>query len=772
MFPSRIVFGVVAVLLVLGVRSQAQEKKKPPPKVDEKEAMAELLQKADEEYRLYFKRPEKIPEFWASMRYEIGLGKFDLAALHLKRLLEKEPKDEVDKELLKIEEVQGLSAFLKFQTIKKWSDIPSFQKEAEKSVDLLIRRVTAALDKHLSDPKRINKFIQNLDGETPEERAYAFAQLDRSRARAASYLINALEQTKFDDPLRGRIVEAMVRLNAEIVPAFLEALKARNLKDARAPELRSTLIDIVRRRADKRAIPYLWHLSRSPIYPAEIQAQAKATLAVLMNTPVEELPPAQMALTELAEKYYQHQVKFADPKGIKIWPWNGKSLASTPVLLTAPQAEELYGLRYAREALDLDPAYKPAQQAFLNLTLRYTYAFEPDQFHLSKRPAELKNLLATIDSELLLSSLDRALLDHNLQVALPTIEALGERGEVRAARLSNGGQPRGLVKALFYPDRRVQFAAVQAMLRMPGAQKPVASQRIVELLRRFLAAEAQPKALVAFTPKDKMAEIRKLVKGMGFEPVMVSSVKEAFENLNRSADFDVILVTSAAGPDFPFTLSQFRGDQDSGRLPLLILADKKYRDRLQRLTKGQHNTWVVPEVLTTMPDDFKTEIEQRIKESAGAKLSAKERQLFTRQALDDLWRMARGEIAGYDVRPAGEALVQVLTNPDLAVQAIEVLGRLPGNDAQQRLAGLVLVPALGKLRLPAAMELNRHIQKNGVALQNQQIKGLRAAFNDPKESPEMKAQLALVMGSLRPRPSVTGTRLFEFQPAPPPAKKK
>jgi hypothetical protein len=772
LFPSRIVLGVFVVgLLLAGQPAQAQPKKK-PPKVDEKEAMAELLQKADEEYRLYFKRPEKVPEFWAAMRFEIGVGKFDLAALHLKRLLEKEPKEDVDKELMLIEEAQGMSGFLKFQQIKKWSEIPGFQKEAEKNVDLLIQRVTAALDKHLSDPKRINKFIQNLDAETPEERAYAFVQLDRSRARAASYLIETLERTKFNQALYGRIVEAMVRLNPEIVPAFLEALKARNVKDAQAPELRSTLIDIVRRRADKRAIPYLWHLSSSPIYPPEIQAKAKATLAVLLKTPVEELPPAKMALTELAERYYQHKVKFADPKGIKIWPWNGHSLASAPVLLTAPQAEELYGLRYAREALDLAPAYKPAQQVFLNLTLDHTFAFEPDQFHLSKRPADLKNLLATIDSDLLLATLDRGLVESNLQVILPTIEALGERGEVRAARLSNSGQPFGLVKALFYPDRRVQFAAVQAMLRLPGVKVPVASQRIVEVLRRFLAAEAQPKALVAFTPKDKAAEMRKLVKELGFEPVLVNTIKEAFENLNRSADFDLILMTANSSPDLPFALAQFRGDQDSGRLPLLVLADKKDRERLQRLAKGYRNTWVLPEVMTTMPEELKTEIEQRIKESAGAKLSAKERQHFTRQALDYLWRMGRGEMAGYDIRPAQEALVQVLTSPDLAVQAIEVLGRLPGNDAQRRLAGLVLDPALGKLRLTAALELNRHIQKNGVVLSNLQIKELRASFNDPKESPELKAQLALVIGSLRPRPGVTGTRLFEFQPAPPPAAKK
>ena len=52
--------------------------------------------------------------------------------------------------------------------------------------------------------------------------------------------------------------------------------------------------------------------------------------------------------------------------------------------------------------------------------------------------------------------------------------------------------------------------------------------------------------------------------------------------------------------------------------------------------------------------------------------------------------MARGEYAGYDIRPAEAALVQALRNPDSAALALETLGRLPGSENQHRLAGLVL----------------------------------------------------------------------------------
>ena len=48
-------------------------------------ATQSLLNKAEDEYRTYFKRPETTYELWAAIKFEIDVGKFDLAALHLKQ---------------------------------------------------------------------------------------------------------------------------------------------------------------------------------------------------------------------------------------------------------------------------------------------------------------------------------------------------------------------------------------------------------------------------------------------------------------------------------------------------------------------------------------------------------------------------------------------------------------------------------------------------------------------------------------------------------------
>ena len=52
---------------------------------------------------------------------------------------------------------------------------------------------------------------------------------------------------------------------------------------------------------------------------------------------------------------------------VTVWRWDGTQLINTPS--NPSQVEEYFGLRYARWALELDPAYEPAQVVVLSLAL-------------------------------------------------------------------------------------------------------------------------------------------------------------------------------------------------------------------------------------------------------------------------------------------------------------------------------------------------------------------------------------------------------------------
>ena len=131
-------FAVLIVVALSGVRGQEKLDMDPLSKAKWKA----LAEKVEDEYRVYFPKPWLTPNktfsYWAAINFEMDLGKFGFAALHLKRMLGKDPNppkdfkedaaEEVDKELVKLEAVKGLSAFLRLRQVKQWHDHKPLQK--------------------------------------------------------------------------------------------------------------------------------------------------------------------------------------------------------------------------------------------------------------------------------------------------------------------------------------------------------------------------------------------------------------------------------------------------------------------------------------------------------------------------------------------------------------------------------------------------------------------------------------------------------------------
>src|SRR5271165_1232312 len=76
----------IGVILLLAFLPCAQAPAQPPmDKAPAKEAAPKT--DAIETYRELFKKPETAPEYWKSMQFEIEVGRYDIAAMHLKGLL-------------------------------------------------------------------------------------------------------------------------------------------------------------------------------------------------------------------------------------------------------------------------------------------------------------------------------------------------------------------------------------------------------------------------------------------------------------------------------------------------------------------------------------------------------------------------------------------------------------------------------------------------------------------------------------------------------------
>ena len=77
MKKQRVLAFAVLLVALVPVRSQ------PPPKNDE-----------PFDYRRFFKKPTNTKESWEALQFELEVGRYDLAAQHLRQLLQRKPTPE------------------------------------------------------------------------------------------------------------------------------------------------------------------------------------------------------------------------------------------------------------------------------------------------------------------------------------------------------------------------------------------------------------------------------------------------------------------------------------------------------------------------------------------------------------------------------------------------------------------------------------------------------------------------------------------------------
>ncbi|OAI45660.1 hypothetical protein AYO44_12550, partial [Planctomycetaceae bacterium SCGC AG-212-F19] len=721
-----------------------------------------------EDYRQYFKPPETVQEYWTAIKFEIELGAYKTAATFLKGFMEKPP---TEKDLLAIEAKDGMSSFLMLRTIAKWSDDPKEDVETKKRVEELIEAVTNILKTHLADPQRISKLVSQL-GNTPGERLYAIKELRRSGPYGIPHVVKELREAEQTDRFAA-IVGALPYLSREAMPALLAAL------DIPDPVLRAGIVDGIRKRPDlmlltsqwdTNPVPYLHYLANSDKQPAYLRNLAKTTLGAILQTHPEKLPLARIELTRAAEQFYKHQVKFINPQNVSLWRWNGQELILEAA--SASRAEEHHGLRFAQMALDIDPYYPTAQVLALSLVVDKGVEKAGLDQPLSKSP-QLKELLATISPDVVTAALDRAIDERRTTVALGTVRALGDLGEHRAGRAQHRGSS-ALVRALNYPDRRVQFAAADTLLRMPGSPPPQAPGRVVEILRRIVQADPVSKVLIADANQDRGLLVGEAVKESGFQPVVVRTGKEALERLREAADIDAIILDFEV-PDFSLRalLPQLRQDVDIAQLPIFVTIPPLAEGvrppdtiiPLQRIIQPYRNVYLVP--ASNDPEVLKPMLTQRIVAAMGKPLGEEERKNTMNEAMVWLRQLAAGEVPGYKATGAESAIIKAMRNEDLNALAVQAAGRLPGRTAQRELATTVLDEAVrAEVRASAAVELARNIQTNNLALSKAQILGLEALFAKTQDA-RLRGNVALVIGAMRPDGVKTGDRLKAFIPAVP-----
>lgn len=525
--------------------------------------------------------PTKPDELLSAFTITFEQGKYDLAAEYLKAYLATNPTDQ---QLLDIEKRYGKGAFQNLQAVPKWSDDPATDKAAKDTVKALTDRVRAAADKILRNPDRITKFVNNL-GETYEEKIYAINELRRTGDIVVPYLVKAYTGAPTPELAAG-ILEAIEKLDAASVAGWLAAL------DGFTPEQRFNVFRAILARSDALSLPsfvetdftpFLWYLAALP--PEEAPALRKLVFDILSQfTPgnVAKQDPVER-LTSIARTFYEHRAKFRTATapgstGVILWKWDPQKMELLRQENTSlADAEEHYGLRYARWALNRKPDYEPAQRLILAIAAERAVAKVGGD--LGRTAPDVHKLLSQAPTPLLADMLTEAMARKKGNLVLALTQSLSERADKTVAAQPPMAKPPLLVRALEYPDVRVQLAAANGLLRAPGQLTPEVRARILEIMKGAAGADtgaapdSKGMALVVDPNRLRNDSLASLLRFLGYTVEQYTHGRDVLRRLGQGADYDIVLVDRhVPDPQLNDFLSQVRADLKSGGVPVAVVA--------------------------------------------------------------------------------------------------------------------------------------------------------------------------------------------------------
>ncbi|MFO0949108.1 MAG: HEAT repeat domain-containing protein [Planctomycetota bacterium] len=683
--------------------------------------------------------PQTAEQFYRVIDRDLTFGRLDQAKAHLEQLLAR--PDFTPATALMLREKYGSSLPIKVST----------HPELRELGEQLSKRFNDASRDQARNAERIQHFIENL-AKSPNERSYALRQLRISGPYAIPYFIQAIESSGKNRP---EYEAAMLELKPEVWPAVAAIL------DSGDPLLMNLAIDLLRQYAVPRAADFLWYYSASPQVPAGVRANALETLSYLTDKPVPLLPAASDALVAVADRYYRHRGNLGETTDlVPIWRWQDGQLTVTEESYTA--AEQYFGLKAARQAVELDPENRKAAVLLVSTALEKSVEKSGiENLAPTLREGEVETVLSA-GPALMSEVLAQAIRDGRSAVALGAVRALGEIGSADLVA-DHGGQVGALGRALNFPDPRVQFAAALAVLQIhPPKFFPHAS-RVVDTLIGAIDNESRPRAVVISESSIRGNELGTLLNEMGLAPAIGVGGRQGFKAAVAVGGLELILV-EAGIQDWALdqTLANLRADARTAGVPVYVVAESTSRDAIERKVARYRRVYAIPPV--DDKDKLLAAMDKVSSDWQAKPLTAEEVAARRKVAIEWLVRLSRGELPYMDIRPAARPLMDLLPVPDQGVYAAEALSYLPSAEVQDRLANAVLnetIPLPNRIAACNALAHNVQISSRSVSAA---VASKLMTTLQQSEGGEFAVALARLLGALGPDEAQSAARILKLKP--------
>lgn len=576
-----------------------------------------------------------------------------------------------------------------------------------------IASMFAAADRQSRDPARLDRLVGQLQSSDPAARRAAIVDLRMAKTGAVAYLLGVLADAgrAKEHP---QVKHAIAQMGLMAVGPLLGALEA---SDER---LKANAADVLGAMRAERAVMPLTGIAVAG-ESARVRGAARRALQQIVGaraTPEE----AGQALYHQVKRYFSRVRPFEpDHEGmVRLWSWDDQKGESTSRKFPADDAAILLAARLTPYLYAIEPRRAEYRQLHFTAQLEAAKMRRGYAQPLPPRGKARKAARQALSVPELERLLQFAATERYFGAAAAACEILGDAATAAIlTRLDGGLSP--LAEALEQGDRRLRFAALEAIMKLAPPRPYAGASRAAKTLGYFAATAGAPRVAIAHPRLAKLQNMVAMLGGFDYEAEIASNGRQLIDAANDSADFEMVFVHSGIqNPPLREVLYRLRRDPRTRHLPIGIMTTAEDLDRMKELAAAYPRVVAFPEPQEA--EGFAYAIERLQTAQGRNSLSRKERVAQAAQALQWIGELAAKKSTYYDVRRLAPRVRAALHVPELTSRAATVLGRIGAPDAQRALVALA-GRAIGPLenRRAAAVAFRHSVLRHGVLLTSDEI---------------------------------------------------
>lgn len=638
------------------------------------------------------------------------LGRVDLAQNYIDQAIAAAPDAPT---LFTLQQELGTAYFLRLFRSKQFTP----------ETNQFAREVLAAAYAESRRPERLDSLVQSLLSDSPASRTSALGELERVGPDAATPLLRILADGSASDQ-HGIVARALYDLGPAVEGPLVAAL------DAPHDKIRLVALEVLGRRKVEEALPHLVYASVSD----DVSDREKRIASELLNQQFASPPSKDEAIEFLSQEYQRYQQgdlpALPNPnQSVTMWIWDQDQDSPRLIELNPNLASVVIAKRFAQRLYSLDPSQPQSQIAYLTALIEAERRTNGMDLPLQgTQVAEVAESLGVVRLE---EVLQNGITEQRPIAAAGAAELLGKLGTSDLV-VSSDGRPRPLVEALRHGDRRLRFAATEAILALNPQVAYPGSSYLVESLLYFLGSAGQRRVLIGHPRPDQSQTLAAEFYALGYEADSAQFGRDLFKMAVAHPDYEIILISdSLLRPNANELVQQLRKDPRTSKLPIGLLARQEHLPRFRRIASENALT-------LAMPWPYESESVQftavQLRSSVGSEFVDAERRL--EQALvaaDGLLKLASSpdSLSFYDVITYETRLKEAFYTPELTSQVAQILGTLATSEAQRELVNYASQPLLPEtLRTEAVDAFASAIEKRGVLLRSDEVLLQYDRYND------------------------------------------